>query len=323
VTSIAVQRLEPGPEADQAAYELLSKNQPFVLARAASAWPAMTRWQLDEWATRHADLPVPVWDTEQRGSAVRHVPLGEYLTWLAAGERAADESDLGRRRGRFYLVDWQFARDLPALLQDFEVPSVFRQDWYASHAAEQLRWLYCGGRGSRGRLHVDLEGTSAWLAMIIGRKELVLFEPEAPVGAQEDPFEDASQVTALRCVLEAGDVMFVPAGYRHAARNLTTTLALTQNFVNGYNYGAVLQSLSSRWERTEIRRSADLARLLATRGGAGLAEQRHLAAHRHALENLVQRRRLELTVLEEQLTQLDAARAKPQRVSCVEGVRHG
>lgn len=45
------------------------------------------------------------------------------------------------------------------------------------------------------------------------------------------------------CVLEAGELLFVPYGSPHRVENLENSLAISANFVNGSNFEAVGKEL--------------------------------------------------------------------------------
>jgi hypothetical protein len=68
-------------------------------------------------------------------------------------------------------------------------------------------------------------------------------------GVGKDPFNpdfkrcpSAKQVVALFADVKAGDVLFVPGSYHHAARNLEDGVGISQNFITAYDYPSVLES---------------------------------------------------------------------------------
>ncbi len=101
-------------------------------------------------------------------------------------------------------------------------------------------------------------------AVISGRKKWLLFPPHVcPPGvhASEDGSHVASPVSLVEwfvnfyaeasrtpgcheCVVEAGEVIFVPSGWWHLVINLTDDcVALTQNFASKENVGRVMRSI--------------------------------------------------------------------------------
>ena len=49
-----------------------------------------------------------------------------------------------------------------------------------------------------------------------------------------------SEIRPKECVVEAGEVIFVPRGWWHLVINLEETVAITQNFVSSINLSHVL-----------------------------------------------------------------------------------
>jgi histone arginine demethylase JMJD6 len=98
-------------------------------------------------------------------------------------------------------------------------------------------------------IHTDPLGTSAWNALVSGRKRWVLFPPStAKLSIKTKRGEDSEaiswfhtvypRVTApdwtgakpIEFIQEAGEVVFVPGGWHHVVLNITDTIAVTQNF---------------------------------------------------------------------------------------------
>jgi histone arginine demethylase JMJD6 len=119
---------------------------------------------------------------------------------------------------------------------------------------------------------VDPLGTSAWNAVLAGRKRWVLFEPgtsraiakgtnlydaalddDEPINYFVDilPRIRRAYPTARRieCIQEPGETIFVPGGWWHAVINLDDSIGVTQNFVSRANFDAV-------WDKTRTGRRA-------------------------------------------------------------------
>ena len=68
-------------------------------------------------------------------------------------------------------------------------------------------------------------------------------------GVGNDPFKPdfdrcptAKRARLLFADVQAGDVLFVPGSYHHAARNLKDSVGISQNFLTIYDYPSVLES---------------------------------------------------------------------------------
>jgi len=115
------------------------------------------------------------------------------------------------------------------------------------------RWVLIGVPGTGGRVHTDHAGTSAWNAVVVGRKRWVFFHPDTPGHLLEDLEEghpdersdfwyqhkyhavvervvQSTGVQPREVLQRAGEVVYIPNGWWHIVRNETFTIALTENF---------------------------------------------------------------------------------------------
>lgn len=110
-----------------------------------------------------------------------------------------------------------------------------------------MRWVLIGPAGSGTRMHVDIFGTSAWNAVLSGSKIWFFVSPDqlhAEQAAKLDVFADGVclDTVALRyCIQRPGDLVIAPSGWWHQVRNLSPTLAVTENMVNATNHAKVRQ----------------------------------------------------------------------------------
>ena len=132
------------------------------------------------------------------------------------------------------------------------------------------RWLVIGPKRSGSIFHIDPNQTHAWNAVIRGRKKWIFYPPHiAPPGVMCS--DDGADVTVplstgewllsfwkyhlecrkhpdpscrpLECIVNEGDVIFVPHGYWHMVLNLDQSIAITQNYVSNTNLIDVLRFL--------------------------------------------------------------------------------
>ncbi|KAK9365169.1 hypothetical protein V1509DRAFT_571509 [Lipomyces kononenkoae] len=198
----------------------------------------------------------PAWtvaDLERKCGSLKFIQecvqweLSVYTQYM---KNNTDESPL-------YLFDREFA-DKTELAAEYKAPDIFATDYL--NALESIRpdyrWLIIGPERSGSTFHKDPNATSAWNAVIEGEKYWVMFPPDVlPPGVYTPlPNRDAdeSEVTSPLSVSEwillflragmstpgyvdgfcrAGEVVYVPSGWWHLVVNLTTTVAITQNFV--------------------------------------------------------------------------------------------
>jgi ribosomal protein L16 Arg81 hydroxylase len=184
-------------------------------------------------------------------------------------------------------VDWDFRKRQPELLSDIVIPDIFGRDWISelpSFSRPDLLWIYIGSAGTRGPLHIDNYGTSAWLAVIAGRKRVRFLSgcrARSSVLARSDAFDDTLVTELADEVLEAeigpGDVLFVPAGVWHAALNSEYCVSVSGNFLDGVSFRPFRQFLDQQWPVLEILRQQ--LRRLPAYGGNHQRDQLARALH--------------------------------------------
>ncbi|CAK8993208.1 unnamed protein product [Durusdinium trenchii] len=144
-------------------------STPVVLVGAMHGWAAMKSWSMERF-------------TEDFGhqKMICDWCFGLRLRLNDFAEYAATQAD----DDPLYLFDHLFG-EYPAtksLLDEYQVPSVFGEDLLAGLGSLRppYRWLLVGPRRSGSKVHQDPLGTSAWNALISGRKLWVLFPPKTP-----------------------------------------------------------------------------------------------------------------------------------------------
>mmetsp|Transcript_11218 Transcript_11218/g.17627 ORF Transcript_11218/g.17627 Transcript_11218/m.17627 type:complete len:306 (+) Transcript_11218:856-1773(+) len=168
-----------------------------------------------------------------------------------------------------YLFDWNLPDNAPDLCSELNIPVYFADD-YLQHLPEgslyRDAWpsLFIGPEGSRSGLHVDTFGSNFWMALMEGTKHWRMYDKDdchllGPTytssldphfaaemflaGDKEVGDHCAMQARGWDFHLEAGEVLFVPAGCPHAVDNVTLTVAISANFVDSSNIQRSLEEL--------------------------------------------------------------------------------
>eukprot|EP01116_Phalansterium_solitarium_P015835 TRINITY_DN353_c1_g1_i11.p3 TRINITY_DN353_c1_g1~~TRINITY_DN353_c1_g1_i11.p3 ORF type:complete len:247 (+),score=73.78 TRINITY_DN353_c1_g1_i11:603-1343(+) len=186
--------------------------------------------------------------------------MSDYLAYCAAN---CDAKPL-------YLFDNRFEQRVPEMLADYSPPEHFADDLFELLSAEDRpdwRWFLVGPARSGSALHQDPHRTSAWNALLTGRKRWVLYPPDViPPGVDETLIDSEYYAApdALRWFLEyyprlppeqrpleiiqhAGETIFVPSGWWHAVLNLDAiNVAITHNFCTPRTFGNVYAELLSK-----------------------------------------------------------------------------
>ncbi|PWY97409.1 Clavaminate synthase-like protein [Testicularia cyperi] len=238
---------------------------------------------------------------EKQGQLLRQVPrifnVGPHTFSAAAddGDSTFDPYSVPDE-SPFYLFDATFSDDPHASLE-WRVPKFFQQisatptDSTSNHDASAVRsdlfsllgplrpdnrWIIAGPARSGSGWHKDPNGTSAWNAVLNGRKAWMMLPPHVtPPGVYVS--DDEAEVTAplsiaewlldfaeetrrlfgpgakraedrllLEGVCEEGEVLYVPGGWWHLVINLDESVALTQNFVSPAELGTVLDFMKNK-----------------------------------------------------------------------------
>ncbi|PVD37998.1 hypothetical protein C0Q70_00601 [Pomacea canaliculata] len=95
--------------------------------------------------------------------------------------------------------------------------------------------LFIAPSGINSGLHIDAFASNFWMALFQGKKNVV--NPDMV----NHPL--LSLVHPVECILNAGEILFVPGGSPHYVENLETTLAISGNFVDLSNWRRALSEL--------------------------------------------------------------------------------
>lgn len=226
-------------------------NVPVIITDVVTKWPAFGKWNTEFWRDTHGSLVVHM--------AGIDLPMSDYLDYA---QSTTDEAPL-------IVFDKRFGEKAPDLLQDFEVPLYFKDDLFdlLGSTRPDHKWLIMGPARSGSNFHVDPNRTSAWNAVLEGKKKWILFPPDCPppgIHPGEDGLDVVAPVSLLEwfnnfydschakgrkgpreCIVSAGEVIFVPSGWWHCVLNLEWSVAITQNFVSEVTLQTVLRFLEN------------------------------------------------------------------------------
>lgn len=262
MSSTPAQTIERRSSLDPAAFaeEFLSGlGRPVVVTDALDPFPAKRRWTLGYFADKFGDEIVSVtYPAPGDPEIVVRTRLRDYIAYvespdvLPAGEVV--RGDVGALGGRLYLASW---RPMSRLREDFSPHPYFVED-FTRLLTEPMQarlngWVLLGPEGAFSRLHYDALNTHAYLAQFYGTKRCILFSPADtpylyggavdPVAPDLERFPLYANATPFECVLEPGEVVFLPANWWHYARCLEPSVTSSFNFFNAHNFGAFFESL--------------------------------------------------------------------------------
>ena len=221
---------------------------------------ATEHWKARNWTPEHLAQIAPQAQIEAIPTNSRTlgetVPmtLKEYVDYF----QAPDERKL-------YMINWVFANDHPELLNDFEIPIYFRDDWFQqTEDPPDLLWIFLGPSDSGLFMHLDVGHSPAWNVQLTGSKSWKLWPPDQEsylYGGKVDAFDpdleqfpEFARAKAVETEVHPGECIFVPSLWWHQTKNIDAGLALTANYVDQFSYDIVVEKLKEDPEYRNFRR---------------------------------------------------------------------
>jgi hypothetical protein len=243
------------------------KNIPVLIRGSVSKWPAMSQWTDSGLIKR-----CPKSSLFHCGGV--RLSMESYLQYVHQTSRRDDRP--------LYLFERHFlALGDEEMKNEFSVPPYFADDLQQLlepfGLVPDYRWLIIGPRKSGSTFHKDPNASSAWNALIRGRKAWIFYPPESVppgvvIGSNSDQSSEiatpasvmewyidcfAQHRSRLRksrnpsirngdsrgplCgIQEPGDVVFVPCGWWHQVLNLEDSVCVTHNFISPRNVQGAL-----------------------------------------------------------------------------------
>ena len=205
-------------------------------ARAAQGLPFLMRGLVQRWPLSKLEPDVL---REQFGHVPVRARVGDYINTAFAADRAMQ--DLSMEQYLDLVEEGKYA--LPPYLGNLELRELNRLcHWPAYFDKMGPPRFWVGPAGTVTPLHCDYDDNI--FAQVWGRKRIFLspphhdaflypseanailfgspFDPEAP---DFQRFPLARQATMIECIVEPGDMLYVPAGWYHQVRALTFSLS--------------------------------------------------------------------------------------------------
>ncbi len=213
-------------------------NRPVIITGMLEHFAARTRWNLDFFAEKFHDRTVEVQfgrdaDAKYELNSIAHkrqMPFGEYVGLVKNSGHTND----------FYMTANNDSKNRAALKELWEDVGTLPE--YLEEGTERQGFFWFGPAGTVTPFHHDL--TNNFMAQIMGRKRIRLIAPsELPrlynfrhcftdVDGRDidlQRFPAMANVQVLDCVLEPGEILFLPVGWWHfvEALDISVTLAMT------------------------------------------------------------------------------------------------
>jgi hypothetical protein len=217
---------------------------PVIVQGAIEHWPALGKWTPDFFRTRYGSLEVVVDDCRWK--------LGNLIERILVSTPENPAPYLHNQ----LMAKWpsELSADISPM-PDCTRPNYLESRLFPSRTALTYIEAYIGGRGAKfPNLHYDNLHTHAFLMQLYGVKEYIVFPPDQSrylypratnAGATSIPdIEDVdlarfplfAQAQGSRFELHPGETLFVPGGWWHTARILTTAITVSINGASAVNW---------------------------------------------------------------------------------------
>ncbi|THV76734.1 F-box and JmjC domain-containing protein [Aureobasidium pullulans] len=252
-------------------------NKPFIISEPTKRWPVFGSWSVKSLLKQYSQVKF-------RAEAVDW-PFDVYVDYMKDNHDESPLYLFDRsfaEKMNIQVADSATAHlydgtspDLSATQDGRKVaywaPSFFGPDLFSVLGSQRPdhRWLIIGPSRSGSTFHKDPNATCAWNAVLTGRKYWIMFPSSSSLPPPPGVFvsADQSEVTSplsiaewflgfhaearrtegcIEGICEAGELLYVPAGWYHLVVNLEDSIALTQNFVPRQRLASVLHFLRDK-----------------------------------------------------------------------------
>ena len=263
---------------------------PVIITNAMSAWPAMEKWRDPSYLKRKAAsrlVPVETYSEQDATQTYlsdsweqRVMSLGAFIEKYIEGSDSSDgDGGEGGQGGRGYLAQHQLFDQIPSLRDDIVTPPYCHALTATDKAAPALSYggqtrtgsdplvsAWLGPAGTVSPLHNDPYNNI--LAQVVGRKYLRLYDcrDTAAVYPREgcqcnNSFVDVDQVDveafplfsaapSWQCILESGEMLFIPRHWWHYVRSLDISFSVS--FWFGAKMGLIKNPSTGEYESSHF-----------------------------------------------------------------------
>lgn len=220
----------------------MNMNKPVILTDMIDDWPARRNWSFEAFSEMQSDAEVylEVGNVIQNETIFHPVKFRDYITMIKDSERGGGAQATGVRDedGVPYLSIFDIFSFFPELKQDVDFSIISSQKLFNHVAA------FLGPRGTVTGFHLDWVDNV--LAQIYGSKAVIMVSPDQTPGMYPSRKYDMvstfssidpdhydrkthplyEQVKPIHTKLEAGEMLFIPRGWWHHIRSLSSSISV-------------------------------------------------------------------------------------------------
>jgi len=221
-------------------------GQPVIITGALESWPALTRWQDLQYLARvagHRTVPIevgPHYLDQEWGQQL--MTLSDFIAKHVAQKEGQEMPKDAKRRG--YLAQHPLFDQVPALAADVQTPEYCALSEDEEGGGLQAVNAWFGPAATVTPLHTDPHHNL--LAQVVGRKYVRLYAPshtdslypfqeglttntsqvdlDAP---DHERFPLSSKLPHVDCLLEPGQMLFIPKGWWHYVKSLSVSFSVS------------------------------------------------------------------------------------------------
>lgn len=234
--------------------EYASVGKPVIITDVVKNWKAFTKWNLDFFRSKYGSVNVGVQDYNPESEFTRYertyesMRIDDYIDYMTSGAG-----------NKLLYLTGLCVYDHSELWEDCEEPIYFN-NWYTKMPLELLKKhfrytyeVFMGFKDTSVGLHYDLHYDATWVAVISGRKKVILFPPDQGKYLYEgrvncfkpnlEKFPLYAKAKSVECILNQGEILRIPPNWWHQLKNLEDTIALAIGTLNECNCELYYQDL--------------------------------------------------------------------------------
>jgi len=199
---------------------------PVIIEGLIEDWPSRRTWTFDVLNAKCGSAPVVI--DSYNSKRARKATFSEFI---------AEMRNNGPDREPIYLQEWLYMTDCPFLTEDMPELPIAQYDFRRLLYGEKIstnHQLWIGQKGATTRLHQDSYMVDVLHAQIVGRKHWTVMSPDAHADADLESLDGR----VLTCVLQPGDVLYLPALWFHRIELLDDSIGLGRKALDEANVQA-------------------------------------------------------------------------------------
>ena len=236
------------PSIEDFILHLFPKQEPFVLKNACDEWPAMTLWQRKSyWEAVAGKRTVPVEIGRHymaEGWTQKLMSFSEFFDAMHKQSSKVhgnkEETCASDEANRVYLAQHALQSQIRLLREDILIP-----DYCVSTGTLHSLHTWIGPSGTITPIHTDPHHNI--LVQVVGFKYVRLYEPSCSEAlypettglatntstiddienVDNEEYPKFKQARYEECILGPGDALFVPLGWWHYVKSLTTSMSVS------------------------------------------------------------------------------------------------